>query len=421
MLEFHQPAHQLFAIYFFFSLAVLAFIHVPVCDEFRRRKIPGNPFFFSILAVLVGIAASQVPAILNSPSQFSISPLYSFLSLFQGNFYDGLLAGFVLVVLLARYFRSPLLATLDALSPIGSFFAVFGGKFSFAPLWWLVVIVLQSRFFGRPSSKPRPDGLVFAIFLTLIGAARFLVGYLTRNAFAPFGLTWPQGANLACFALGVILFVVIKSRFHKFSKEHRILDDAQQRGLAEQPESKSPTPECPHPERWRMYDAMTAEVEVLEFLKTLVTTVKPNLVVETGTFMGVSTLWIAEGLKQNGFGRVITCEFDPKTHAAAKKRFDESGLAEWIDCRLGSSLDLKFDGTIDILFSDSDLDLRENEVRRFLPQINPNGVILMHDASSHLRIVREAALRLEQEGLISVLLLPTPRGLVIAQKRAGRK
>jgi hypothetical protein len=45
----------------------------------------------------------------------------------------------------------------------------------------------------------------------------------------------------------------------------------------------------------------------------------------------------------------------------------------------------------------------------------------MHDASSHLKIVREAALKMEAEGLLSVVLLPTPRGLVIAQKRARRQ
>ena len=32
----------------------------------------------------------------------------------------------------------------------------------------------------------------------------------------------------------------------------------------------------------------------------------------------------------------------------------------------------------------------------------------------------ERALKMEREGLISVVLLPTPRGLVIAQPRAGR-
>jgi hypothetical protein len=60
-------------------------------------------------------------------------------------------------------------------------------------------------------------------------------------------------------------------------------------------------------------------------------------------------------------------------------------------------------------------------VRRYLPQIRPTGVILMHDASSHMKVVRDAALKLESEGLISAVLLPTPRGLVLAQKRNGRK
>ena len=63
----------------------------------------------------------------------------------------------------------------------------------------------------------------------------------------------------------------------------------------------------------------------------------------------------------------------------------------------------------------------EQEVRHFLPQLNPYGAIVMHDASSHLKTVREAALKLEAEGLISVVLMPTPRGLVLAQKRQGRK
>jgi predicted O-methyltransferase YrrM len=170
-----------------------------------------------------------------------------------------------------------------------------------------------------------------------------------------------------------------------------------------------------------MYDSMTAEIEVLEFLRTLVTTIKPELVVETGTFSGISTLWMAEGLKQNGRGKIITCEFDPLVYANAKDRIAKSGLAEWIECRNESSLEMKISGRIDLLFSDSDQAIREQEVRRFLPQVSPNGLILIHDASSHQKTVREAALRLEAEGLISALLFPTPRGLVVAQKREGRK
>jgi predicted O-methyltransferase YrrM len=207
----------------------------------------------------------------------------------------------------------------------------------------------------------------------------------------------------------------------KEKQEHKILRQIERTGDQLQPEYHRATPECPHPERWHMFDSMTAEAEVLEFLRSVVTTIKPELVVETGTFTGISTLWIAEGLKANGRGRVITCEFDPKVYESAKARIAGSGLGEWIELRNESSLDMQVKGTIDLLFSDSDMPVREQEIRRFLPQINPFGLILMHDASSHLKIVREAALKLEREGLLSVLLLRTPRGLVVAQKREGRK
>jgi predicted O-methyltransferase YrrM len=166
-----------------------------------------------------------------------------------------------------------------------------------------------------------------------------------------------------------------------------------------------------------MFDSMTAEYEVLEFLRTLVTTLKPDLVVETGSFLGVSTLWIAEGLERNGFGRVVSCEYDPVVFAKAQEKIAASPLRGRIELRNESSLDMDVHGTIDLLFSDSDMPIREQEVTRFLPQMNPHGLILMHDASSHLKVVREAALSLERKGLLSVLLLPTPRGLVIAQPK----
>jgi predicted O-methyltransferase YrrM len=207
----------------------------------------------------------------------------------------------------------------------------------------------------------------------------------------------------------------------KMKQEHKVMLQAERAKGQLLPEYHRPTPECPHPDRWSMFDSMTAEAEVLEFLRTLVTTIKPSLIVETGAFMGVSTIWLAEGLKSNGFGKIISCEFDPVVFTKAQERIAQSGLSDWIELRNESSLEMHIDGQIDILFSDSDMDIRAQEVKRFLPQINPTGLILMHDASSHLKIVRDAALTLEREGLVSVILLPTPRGLVLAQKREGRQ
>ena len=206
----------------------------------------------------------------------------------------------------------------------------------------------------------------------------------------------------------------------KLKQEHKVMLQAERAGGALLPEYHRATPECPHPERWHMYDSMTAEAEVLEFLRTLVTTLKPELIVETGSFLGVSTLWMAEGMRANGFGKIISCEFDPVVFARAQEKIAASGLAQFIELRNESSLEMHVEGTIDILFSDSDMPIREAEVKRYLPQIHPTGLILLHDASSHLKTVRNAAFSLEAEGLVSCIFLPTPRGLVLAQKRAGR-
>ncbi|MDP9038475.1 MAG: class I SAM-dependent methyltransferase [Acidobacteriota bacterium] len=212
----------------------------------------------------------------------------------------------------------------------------------------------------------------------------------------------------------------------KLKQEHKVMLQHERAAGTLQPEYHRPTPECPNPERWSMIDSMTAEVEVLEFLATLVTTAKPRLVVETGSFLGVSTEWIARGLERNGplpggaQAKVVSCEYDPVVFEKAKARIDASPLNRYIELRNESSLEMHIEGAIDLFFSDSDLPIREAEVKRFLPQMNPHGLILMHDASSHLRLVREAALRMEDEGLLSVVLLPTPRGLVVAQPRAGR-
>jgi predicted O-methyltransferase YrrM len=206
----------------------------------------------------------------------------------------------------------------------------------------------------------------------------------------------------------------------KLKQEHKVMLQHERAAGALVPEYHRATPECPEPARWSMIDSMTAEVEVLEFLATLVTTIKPRLVVETGSFLGVSTEWIAKGLERNGFGKVISCEFDSVVYAKAKSRLKASPLREWMELRNESSLEMTVEGTIDLLFSDSDMPIREAEVKRFLPQMNPNGVILMHDASSHLMVVREAVKKMEAEGLLSVVMLPTPRGLVVAQPRQGR-
>ncbi len=278
----------------------------------------------------------------------------------------------------------------------------------------------------RQIQYQRPPGTIFAEWLTLSGAGLLAASLLARRtpAAMPHAQAVGLAGGLALLAGGALLAVIVP-RFARKYEGLRILDRVGGPAEAEpqfhQPEYTPPSPECPNPGLWRMLDSQTTEVEVLDLLKSLVVALKPNLVVETGTFLGHGALKLAEGVKENGFGRVITVEFDPQIHAHAKRRFAASGLEPWIEARNESSLESTIEGTIDFLYSDSHLANREQEIRRLLPQLDPRGLLVIHDASSHFRLVREAALRMEQEGLISVVLLSTPRGVAIAQRRAGRR
>jgi prolipoprotein diacylglyceryl transferase len=439
-------------------LMLLAFVgaYFVLRADIRRRHSPGDAQNIITICALFGIAGAKLYHVVETPSDLLADPVGSLFSREGFAWFGGLIGVLFALWLMARRSKLRYLAMLDLCAPaaalgyaIGRIGCLVSGDGDYGthtdlpwgmrfpnglvptsdtvhptPIYEAIAATLIFWYLWRQGAKalrgPRPVGEVAALYLIWMGLERFLVEFIRINPRSFFGLSNAQAASLTSMIAGLAILVTTKKKFRALKGEHRILQHFTERGDVLQPEYHRATPECPHPERWSMYDSMTAEVEVLEFLRCLVRTVKPQLVVETGTFMGISTLWIAEGLKANGFGRIVTCEYDPQVFATGKERIAGSAVADWVDVRNESSLEIKIEGQIDLLFSDSDPPLREKEVRRFLPQMNPNGLILMHDASSHLQTVREAALRMEREGLISVVLMPTPRGLVVAQKREGR-
>lgn len=169
---------------------------------------------------------------------------------------------------------------------------------------------------------------------------------------------------------------------------------------------------------------MSAELEVLDFLYQLVRTIKPRLVVETGSFRGLAACYIAKGLRDNGRGKLVTCEIDPKLFTATTELLAKAQLSEWCDCRLESSLGMANlpAGTIDLLFSDSLPEIRLKEITHFWEQLDTRSVIAVHDVNSGChKPLRDEVLAEDTDGRLSVVLLPTPRGLAICQKRTDRK
>lgn len=429
--------------------------------ELQRRKLAIDPATIIVWMVIAGILGAKLWHIVDTPADrptLDVLLSRAILPWFQSGFawFGGFIAGIAALLYLGRKYCIGMLNMLDICSAaaaigyaVGRIGCLISGDGDYGiptnlpwgmafpnglvpttqrvhptPIYEFIAGALIFWYLwkrgGRAVNRPLAEGVITGEFLILSGIARFLVEFIRINPRVFLGMSNAQLTALLSVVAGILLLIFSRRRFRRKDPVKRVFDHVSQHGNDPKPEYHRATLECPHPECWRMFDTMTAEIEVLEFLKCLMTTIKPNVVVETGTFMGVSTVYMAEGIKQNGFGKIVTCEPDPAVFAKAKEKIDGAGLQKWVDYRCEPSLKLKVAGTIDVLFCDSMPELREPEVRYFLPQINPHGLILMHDASSHLKTVREAALRMEQEGLISVVLLPTPRGLVMAQKREGR-
>ncbi len=96
-------------------------------------------------------------------------------------------------------------------------------------------------------------------------------------------------------------------------------------------------------------------------------------IVEFGTSFGVSTLHLAAALRNNGGGRLITCEFEPSKVTRARENLAAGGLLDRVEIREGDALQTlarDLPDTIDLVLLDGAkslypevLDLVENHLR----------------------------------------------------------
>ena len=89
-------------------------------------------------------------------------------------------------------------------------------------------------------------------------------------------------------------------------------------------------------------------------LAELVRERKPQLVVECGTALGYSGLWIGRELQRLGAGRLISLELDGSRVARAREAFERAGLGEVVEVRQGDARELvrEIEGPVDFLFID---------------------------------------------------------------------
>jgi predicted O-methyltransferase YrrM len=175
-----------------------------------------------------------------------------------------------------------------------------------------------------------------------------------------------------------------------------------------------PSPWCPHPEQYSAFDTDAGELEALECLAAIVRVVKPEFVLETGTNRGVSAMYLAEALRRNGRGRMVTLEINADYAADANELLGEYDLLDYCEVRLESSFAYQPPRCIDLLFSDAEMGNRIAEIERYRPWLAPRAWVAVHDSLKHRSVIGDLAVL----DWIERIDLPTPRGLTIGRIKA---
>lgn len=95
-----------------------------------------------------------------------------------------------------------------------------------------------------------------------------------------------------------------------------------------------------------------------KFLQVLAKTCQAKKILEIGTLVGYSTIWMARALPKNG--KLISLEFEPLHARVAKNNIEKAGLHNIVEIRIGKALDLlpqieaNNEGPFDLIFIDAD-------------------------------------------------------------------
>jgi caffeoyl-CoA O-methyltransferase len=167
------------------------------------------------------------------------------------------------------------------------------------------------------------------------------------------------------------------------------------------------------------------------FMEMLVRAMGAHLVVEVGTFTGYSALSIARGLPDGG--RLICCDINEDWTAIAREHWQQAGVADRIELRIGPAAetlrDLPLDEPIDMAFIDADKPSYATYFDELLQRLRVGGLILVDNTLWSGRVVdpsaddrdtvalREFNRYVAEHPGVQVTILPMGDGVTILQKR----
>jgi caffeoyl-CoA O-methyltransferase len=118
------------------------------------------------------------------------------------------------------------------------------------------------------------------------------------------------------------------------------------------------------------------EPETGRLLRSLAIALNARAVLEIGTAIGYSALWLAGALPPDG--RLISLELDPARAAIARQNFARAGLSDTVSVIVGDADRFvhKVSGPFDLIFQDGDKRLYEPLLDTLIALLRPGGVLV---------------------------------------------
>jgi caffeoyl-CoA O-methyltransferase len=161
--------------------------------------------------------------------------------------------------------------------------------------------------------------------------------------------------------------------------------------------------------------------------------VRPERILEIGTYTGYSALCLAEGLSENG--KIITIEVNEELENFTRTYFEESSFADKIDYRIGDAAEIipTLNETFDLVFIDADKVNYQKYYDLVFDKVRVGGYIIsdnvlwsgkVADIQEDKKIDRDTQTLLDfnkmchDDPRTENLLMPIRDGLMISRKKA---
>lgn len=159
------------------------------------------------------------------------------------------------------------------------------------------------------------------------------------------------------------------------------------------------------------------EPETAELLAVLVKATGARRLLELGTSIGYSTIWLADAAEAVG-GTLVSVELDPERSATARANLERAELtAELRVGDAGEALRDSGDESWDLIFLDAERPAYAGYWPDVVRTLRPGGLVAVDNVISHADQVEELLALMAAEPGVTTTQVPIGAGLQLAVKR----